>query len=405
MANAPINVYGNGANSSAGVNTVTHFYDRAGIKAANARNIYQQFASSKQMPTNMGKTFKISKFLKMYDRDQFDANGAVKADFAKLGYLSGRGFAEVQAELNDAALAEGSGADNTRSLKKITVSATLARYGEMIEYTDEVDLFSEDIIQTRYREELGDKANQVMEDLIQLDMLATPTKMYSGVATSRATVGGSVSADGSDDAEARVSYDLLRAAARKLTNNRAKKNTSIVTGSTKIGTKPVAKSYYAIVGSDVKADLEMLTRGTVAAHGKAEFVWHPVEMYADAATLAEGEVGRVHETRFIESESAIVYRGAGADVPAGYLGNLQYTGTVGTDAKFDVFPILYPTQEAFATVGLKGKGKINFNAVGPQEINHVNPYGTKGFFSYNFFYAGLLLEPEKVLVLEVAASN
>ena len=65
-----INVYGNGTTTaSAGANTVVHHYDRAGVKAANARNIYQQFASRKDMPTNMGKTYKISKFLKMYDRE------------------------------------------------------------------------------------------------------------------------------------------------------------------------------------------------------------------------------------------------------------------------------------------------------------------------------------------------
>jgi N4-gp56 family major capsid protein len=397
------NIYGNGTTTaSAGANTIVHYYDRAGVKAANARNIYQQFASRKDMPTNMGKTFKISKFLKMYDRDQFDANGLVTTDFAKYGYLTGRAFADVQASLAAAALAEGSGSTNQRSIKKITMQATLARYGEMIEYTDEVDLFSEDMIQVRYREELGDLANQRMEDLLQLDMLSTPTRMYSGVATSRATVGGSVVADGSTDATARVSYDLIRAATRKLAMNRAKKNTSVIEGSVNIGTRPVAKAYYGIIDSSVKADLEVLTRGLTY---EKEFVWTPVEKYGNSKSLAEGEVGSVHEVRFIESESAIVYRQSGATVPTGYVGSLQYTGTIGTDAKFDVFPILFPTEGAFATVGLKGKGKITFNSAAPGEVSIVNPYGTKGFFSYNFFYAGIILEPEKLLVVEVAASK
>jgi N4-gp56 family major capsid protein len=396
-------VYGNGiTTASAGINTITHFYDRAAINAANAVNVYQQFASAKTMPTNMGKTFKISKFLKMYDREQFDAGGVVKADFAKYGYLTGRALADVQAGLTSAALAEGAGAVNQKGIKKITVEATLNRYGEMIEYSDEVDLFSEDVIQTRYREELGALANQRWEDLLQLDMLATPTRMYSGVASSRATVGGSVQADGSDDAEAMVSYDLIRAATRKLVANRAAKNTELVTGSTKIDTKTVGKAYYAIIGSDVKKDMENLTRGSSY---EKEFVWKPVQKYADAATLADGEVGSMYDVRFIESESAIVYRQAGAAVPGGYVGNLQYTGVIGTDAKFDVFPILFPTKDAFATVGLKGKGKIMFNSAGPAEVSIVNPYGTKGFFSYNFFYAGLIVEPEKLVVVEVGSSK
>ena len=53
------NIYGNGLNSTAGANTVVHYYDRAGIKAANAINVYGQFVSRKDMPTKMGKTFKI----------------------------------------------------------------------------------------------------------------------------------------------------------------------------------------------------------------------------------------------------------------------------------------------------------------------------------------------------------
>ena len=394
-------VYGNGANSSQGANTIVHYYDRAGIKAANAVNIYGQFASRKDMPKNNGKTFKISKFLHMYDRAQSDGS------FATLGYLTGRDLTALQATLaatdgSGVSLTEGAGATNERSLQKVTVEATMARYGEMIKYTDEVDLFSEDVMQVRYREELGALAGQRYEDLLQLDLLATTTKMYAGVATSKATLGASIAVDGSEDSDWTVSYDLIRRAVRKLVRNRAKKTTSIVTGSVKIDTKTVAPAFYAIIGADVKADLESLTKGTSYA---MESAWIPAHKYGAATTLAEGEVGAMHEVRFIESEAALVSRKLGAAVPSGYIGNLAYTGTIGTDAKFDVFPILFPTQEAFATVGLKGMSKITFNSKAPSDVDLTNPYGTTGFFSYNFFYASILLEPEKVLVVEVLASK
>lgn len=393
-------VYGTGANSSQGANTVTHYYDRAGIKAANRVNIYGQFASKKDMPKNMGKTFKISKFLHMYDRAQADGS------FATLGYLTGRDLATLQAQLaatdgSGVKLTEGAGATNERTLQKVTVEATLARYGEMITYTDEVDLFSEDIMQVRYREELGALANSRYEDLVQLDMLGTTTRMYSGVATSDATLGASIAVNGTEDDDWTVSYDGIRRAVRKLVRNRAKKNTSIVTGSVKIDTKTIAPAYYAIIGADVKADLEALVRGTGA---EAEYVYIPSHKYGAASTLAEGEVGSMHEVRFIESEAAVVARNSGAVVPVGYVGNLAYTGVPGT-GKFDVFPILFPTEGAFATVGLKGMGKIVFNSKAPSDVDLTNPYGTKGFFSYNFFYAGLILEPEKLLRLDVLASK
>jgi len=390
------NLYGNGTNSTAGANTLLHYYDRAGIKAANRVNVYGQFADRKSMPTKMGKTFKISKFLHMYDR------ALANTEFAAKGYLTARDAAAVSTELTNAALAEGAGRVNVRTLQKVTYTTTLNRYGEMIDYTDEVELFSEDYIQTRYREELGELANSRVEDLIQLDMLGTPTAMFAGVATSKATVGGSAVAAGTTDAVDKVSYDLIRKGVRKLVRNRAKKNTSIVTGSTKVGTTPVAKAYYGLIGADVKADLETLTRGSGY---EKEYVYLPVDKYSAAANIAEGEVGKMHEVRFIESESQVVYRQAGATVPASYVGSLQYTGTIGTGAKFDVFPILFPTAGAFATVGLKGKGKIKFNSKSPAAIDNVNVYGNQGFFSYNMWYAGIILEPEKLLSIYCSASK
>ena len=385
------NVYGNGGTTAsvdtAGYgttrgNTVVHFYDRTGVKAANRVNLYGQFADRKSMPKKMGKTFKISKYLHMYDRALNDA------EFSEKGFLSARSVEDVNTSLTTASLAEGAGAVNQRSLQKITMETSLARYGEMIDYTDEVELFSEDSMQVRYREELGELANSRMEDLIQLDMLATPTVMYAGSSTSLVTI----------DEDSTVSYDLIRKAVRKLVRNRAKKNTSLVVGDVKIDTRTIDKAYYAIIGAQVKGDLELLTRGTVANNGMTEFVYIPSHKYASAGTLAEGEVGAMHEVRFIESEAAVVYAGAGADATS-------HTGTLSvTSGAFDVFPILFPTQNCFATVGLKGQGKIKFNSKSPEVVENANPYGTNGFFSYNFFYAGIILEEEKLLKVLVAAS-
>jgi len=391
-----VQVYGNGTNSSQGANTITHYYDKAGIKAANRVNIYSQWSKRKAMPKNVGKTYKISKFMHMYDRSLNNA------EFSSKGYLSGRDLNTVQTLLNatdgtGASLAEGAGATNERTLQKVTVEATLSRYGEMITYTDEVELFSEDIMQVRYREELGELANSRFEDLVQLDMLATPTKMYSGVATSMATIGAGTAADGSTDSAWKVSYDLIRKCVRRLVRNRAKKNTSIVTGSTKIDTKTIAASYYAIIDADIKSDLETLTRGTGY---EREFVYVPFHKYGDAATAAQGEVGAMYEVRFIEAEAALVNYGKGAAIPSSYTGTLANNGT-----NFDVHSILFPTENAFATIGLKGMGRIKFNAKSPSDVDLTNPYATKGFFSYSMFYAGLILQPEKLLRCDCAVSK
>ena len=411
------NVYGTGTDSTAGANTVVHHYDKAGVKAANAVAVYAQFADRRSMPLHMGKTYKVSKWLHIFDRED-----GVDADFATRGYLTARNIADVSAGITaDAALGEGAGAVNKRSIKKVTMETSFARYGEMIDYTDEVTMFSEDIMQVRYREELGLLANQRSEDLIQLDMLATTNVMYSGSATSLKTVGVDANAgNGATDSLTQVNYDLIRKSVRKLVRNRAERNTEIVTGDTKIDTRTVNRSYYAIVGAEVKYDLENMTRGSVSANGQTEYVYVPAYKYASAANLAEGEVGSMHDVRFIESESAAVYRGAG-NVVGVYTGNLAnttldaaaaaalntFTGTsdyANAEVRFDAFPILFPTKGAFATVGLKGNNKIKFRAQSPEKVELGNPFGTQGFFSYNMWYAGIILREERLLKVLVTTS-
>ena len=395
--------YGNGTDSTAGANTITHFYDKAGIKAANAINIYGQWADKKNMPLKMGKTFKISKFLHIYDR-----NEETSPDFATKGYLTARALSDINTSLVAAGLSEGAGAVNQVSIEKITLSTEFARYGQMMEYSDEVEMFSEDAIQVRYREELGALAGQKVEDLIQRDMLGGTNKMYANNEALVTGLGVGVTADDTNADSFKVSFDLIRKASKKLVRNRASKNTKIVTGSTKVDTKTINKAFYAIVGPEVKYDLESLTRGAGSAE---EFAYIPAYKYAGASNLAEGEVGSMHDVRFIESESAMVRNAEGAVVPQDYAGALASSGgtdnssaTEGDRDNFDVFPILFPTEGSFATIGLKGHSKIKFNSKSPSAVELGNPYGTRGFFSYNMWYAGLILEPAKLLEVNVLAT-
>ena len=391
-----VNVYGNGTTTASnGANTITHFYDRAGIKAANASAIYSQFADAKSMPQSMGKTFKISKWQHIYDLDQNHA------DFAAKGFLGKRTLASVTTNLansgSSGAIAEGAGAVNQVTPKKITFETSLARYGFMVEYTDEAVLFSEDPVQVKYREELGYLINQANEDLIQRDMLSSAgIVINAGGNITKAQMGTTITADGTNEGLYKVSFDLIRKGVKALVRNRAQRHTEVVDGSTKIGTKPVNKAFYAIVGPEVKFDLETLTRGTSY---EKEYVYVPAYQYAAATNIAEGEIGSMHDVRFIESEGALVDAGAGAAIPASYVGTLSHNGT-----NFDVFPILIPTKGAFATVGLKGQGKVTFYSKAPSDVNLTNPYGTKGFFSANMFYASIALKPECIARINVLAT-
>jgi len=385
-----VNQYGTGTPSSQGNNTITHFYDRAGIRAATTKNVYQMLADRKSMPTKYGKNFKISKWLWGLDNKVVDDNGKFVGN--PNGLYSGRDATDVTNGLPG--LDEGSGPANSFSIKKVTMSTSLSRYGEMIEYTDEVEMFSEDALQIRYREELGDRARRRYEDLVQLDMLAGTFVKYGGIATTRCELGGG---DDASSGEYAIDETLVRKSVKDLVKYRAKKHTKMVTGSTKIDTKTVNSAYYSIVGPEIKYDLEGLDK------------YIPVYRYANATNVAEGEFGLLYDMRFIESESAMTYRHQGHMVGDGSAASAVCYSSVGADCQgndddkyhYDAFPVLVVTEGCFATVGLKGHSKVKFNAISPNNKELNNPYGTKGLFSYNFWYAGIILEAEKLLRLEV----
>ena len=194
--------------------------------------------------------------------------------------------------------------------------------------------------------------------------------------------------------------------------NRAEKQKSMITGSTKIATEPCGDAYYCIAPMEVIADIIDTVR--VASNGKKEeFIFTPVEKYPEhrisrvgkPAKICFGEVGTVQSglmsIALISAERMFKYEGAGADVPANYTGDLA-----NSNGKFDVYPILFVGDGAFATVGLVGRNNITFHAKSPSEaVDLTNPYGTKGFMSANFFYAGMIVKEECLLKGLVCASR
>jgi N4-gp56 family major capsid protein len=301
-------------------------------------------------------------------------------------YGSSRNVGDVVSGLPT--LSEGADRVNRVGVTRENFSATLVRQGNFIEYTDEVTMFSDHDMQMEYRSKLARLALEVRDDQTQLGMLgAAGLRFYAGTATTVTEVGESQ--DGGDTNEAcRVSLNLVRKLVKRLKINKAVKSTKLLTGSTNVGTAPVNAAFYGIAGPDVVYDLEDIDE------------FKAVHEYAYAKDLAPNEVGSLHEMRFLESNRAMKYAGKGAAV-----GATDDLGLASTDGYLDVFPILVPTPGSYATVGLAGRGKIVFNAVKPGTAEINNPYANKGLFSYNYFWGGLALQPEKLAVLYVGASD
>ena len=438
VATDTLNYYGlDGSKASNGPVSHTFYYDRRGIEVANARKVYAQFADHRVMPLKHGKEFRVKVWHHSYERlpytDQTQSTiGGDKVftdDFNRLGYITGRDIADVSDGIygsdgkyyltngvgadaftkNGARLLEGEGPTNKITLKSTTYNTKFEKFGKMLDYTEEVELFHEDFMQIRYREELAEDANRLFEDLLQLEMLATPTKMFAGTATSLATLGVGIGTGDPDPITQRnavedsykINYGLIQKVVQKLYKNRVPKHTELLKGSVNIGTTPIGACYVAIIPPEVKIDLENMVRG---ATYEKKFAFTPVEQYASQGQLLEGEVGRVGELRFVVSETALIERGKGAEVDHGYIGSLSWT-EVGGVKKFDVFPILIPGKGSFATIGLTGVDKIKFMQSTPKDIEKTDPFGSNGFFSYKFWYAGILTRPERMLRIDVLATQ
>lgn len=460
-----LNNYNSGFNADNGYNNKLFHLDRLGIEFATNKKVFSQFASTRYMPTNTGREYRVRVYHYSYERMPWAvqtgpmdaATIAFNAEFQKKGYISSRDLSAVTSSIfgdlttypgftgststdnwwnkTDANVStkiaqdggvtaegklidqttdstaltgvgkrifEGQTSGNRVTIKDTTINTFINQFGEMLEYTEDVELFSDENMVARYRREMGLRANDIDEDLNQITMLQTPNKMFSGTATSLATMGTGIG-KGEPDATTgenaveesfKINYKLLQKVVQRLGQYKVPKVTQMVTGSVKVDTKTVPPCYVAIVGDQVKTDIMNVTRGKTY---EKDFAFVGVEQYANAGSTFDGEFGKIGEVRFIHAPNMLVEAGKGADVDAAYVGSLS-----STNSKFDVFPILFVGEDSFAKIMLQGNN-ITFASEAPKP-RFGDPYGKRGFFSYKFWYGSIILRPERLLRLNVLAS-
>ena len=400
-------VYGNGTTTSTnGANVRVDALIEKGIRTAKKDIIFEQLCDSRTMPLNMGKTLKVHKTLYILDdlnvNDQgLDTTGTVTAN----GNLYGSSRSVVDVTNGLPLLSEGAGRVNRVGVTRITKEGTLTRMGAFLEYTDEVDKFSDAKMEVQYYEKMGELAAELYDDYLQKELLgACGIEYYGGVATSLLTVTGT---DATNTVASDLEYEGILDIEDMLEANYAKMNTSIIDGSRNVGTVPVNASYFAYCGRDTVRSLN----GLQDDFSQKAFV--PARMYAAAGNLAKNEVGAVHSTRFIQAQRMMKYDGCGKIVGATPTGGYKYTNLTAAQAVarghastagnyYDGLPIIYVTKGAFATVGLQGNKKINFLAKKPGQATYEDPHGLQGIYSFNFFAGSIALEPEKMARLVFA---
>lgn len=239
------------------IGAVNAYYDRDLLERAVPQFVHMRFAQVRDIPNNSSGIIKFRKY---------------------------NSLAVATTPLVEGVTPAGSKLSITDS------SATVQQYGDFITLTDRLTMEIEDPVRMEANEVLGEQMGQTL-DVLTRDVLSAGTNVqYASTAVSRITVTSAMKLNGAE----------VREAQRTLKNGLAKYMTTQIDASTGYSTAPVPRAFIAFVHTNTVFDLEV------------DPLWTPVEKYSGQSTIMEDEVGKIGNTRFIESPLAKVFTGAGA---------------------------------------------------------------------------------------------
>lgn len=276
----------------------------------------------------------------------------------------------VPFEINTTALVEGvTPAPNMLQYEDLTVM--ISQYGAWTTFTDVIQDLHEDPNLQKITMGLGEQAGGVKEAIIWQELIGGTSVIYTGSATSRATV------------DAPVSETELNAAQRFLKANKAKHITKMLKPSQNIATEPVAPAFIAFAHTNLEPDLRALT----------EFV--PREKYSNYSPVSDYEIGKYQDIRFVLSPDLQPLWGAGA---------ADTTGVLSRDGDaVDVYPIVIVGQDSYGVIPLRGMDAAHVTVKNPT-ATFEDPLAQRGFASWKMWYVAVRLNEEWMVRIEAAAS-
>ena len=160
-----------------------------------------------------------------------------------------------------------------QSLTVTTIEATVAQYGNYVTLSDVLMLTAIDPMLVQATKLLGNQAGATLDTITREVLNAGTNVQYAGGVTSRGAVA------------AKLTVDEIKRAVRALKTQNADK---------------IGDSYVAIIHPDCTYDLQ------------SDPEWQRVKDY-DPSDWYEGEIGRIHGVRFVETTEAKVWEKAGSD--------------------------------------------------------------------------------------------
>ena len=200
------------------------------------------------------------------------------------------------------------------------VTVAMAKYGNWILTTEELDLFNVNSRAAQLLEKLGWNAGESL-NILARNVFDGSTNVRYGTAATADT--NTVTA---------ITVGDIKYVVNQLNRESAMKFFSEGNGSRNIGTSPVRESYFGTTHPDVEEDIRGLT-GFVS-----------VEQYGGYVATEPGEFGSVAGVRFVSSEIAPVSTGAGTTTATGMRGSSTILN--------DIYSTFIYGKEAVGTVSL-----------------------------------------------------
>ena len=387
---------------------------RKSIITARKEQFFHQLADVTTMPKHMGKTIKVYEYVPLLDDRNNNSMGLeISSGVYESGnlYGSSKDIGTITGRLPN--LTENGGRVNRVGFTRIQREGAIKKYGFFTDFTQEsLDFDSDDQLMDHLSRELVNGAVQVSEALLQMDLLdAASVVVYPGEEDDDSDM-GVILDSGAVIGESTVTYEKIMKLDQILTDNRTPRDTQIITGSRFIDTRTLPAGRVMYVGSEVVP----LLRNLVDSFGNKVFI--EANHYAAATTLLVGEIGAIGPFRIVQVPEMLHWGGtAGNGTTIPQVGQ-KITGATddygfrvteeGSDAYFNVYPMLVVGSKSFTAIGFQTNGKVlNLTAMtkmpGMATMGHSDPYGAKGLSSLQWYQGTLILRPERIGLIKTLA--
>ena len=160
-----------------------------------------------------------------------------------------------------------------KNLAVTAITATVEQYGDFVEISDMLDLVGIDPVLVESAEILGEQAGLTIDNVVRDIVCAGTNVQYAG---------GKESTDAITASDVMTADEIARAAA------------TLKKGNVK---KLEGKFYIGIVDPDIAYDL------------MKDPLWQDISKYSGGQAIMEGEIGKLHGVRFIETTETLVKEG------------------------------------------------------------------------------------------------